>query len=120
MLEMGTFHLNFRLPDPFRFKVAALKHAYLAACLHLQRIPQTAEASTIRSDLLAVRDADKGAPFPRSGHAERLSLYRSHRPPQGPPLAIVVTRQEDDTSPREHLISLAGTVFVTWPFSENP
>ena len=32
MIRSGTFWLDFRPPDPSRFKLAALKHAYLAAC----------------------------------------------------------------------------------------
>jgi hypothetical protein len=120
MIRTGTVWLNFRLPDPRRFKLAALKHAYLAACLYLGYVPDIPDAVEIRADLIAARDTPRHLPPPPSQHAERLSLYRSDLLPQGPPLAIVATRPDHPDDEAEPLISLAGTLFVSWPFSIVP
>jgi hypothetical protein len=120
MFKAGSFWLHFCEPDPRRFKLAALKHAYLAACLYLGYVPNFTEADQIRADLLAARDTPRRLPPPPSTYAERLSLYRSERPPQGPPLAIMVTRPNDLEENPEYLISLAGTLLVSWPFSIVP
>jgi hypothetical protein len=120
MIRTGTFWLHFRPPDPRRFKLAALKHAYLAVCLYLGYVPGIRDAVEIRADLLAARDTPRHVPPPVSGHADRLSLYRSDLAPQGPPLAIVATCPENPDEEPEYLISLAGTLFVSWPFSIVP
>jgi len=117
MIRSGTFWLNFRRPDPGRFKIAALKHAYLAACLYLGYVPDSPDADEIRADLIAALNTPRRLPPPRSQHAERLALYRSEQPPLGPPLAIVATRPEDPDEQPQYLISLAGTLYVSWPFS---
>ena len=120
MIRSGTFWLDFRPPDPSRFKLAALEHAYLAACLYLGYVPLFSEAEQIRAELVAARDTPRRLPPPPSAHAERLALYRSDLPPQGAPLAIVATRPDDPNERPEYLISLAGTLFVSWPFSIVP
>ncbi len=51
MIRSGTFWLDFRPPDPSRFKLAALEHAYLAACLYLGYVPLFSEAEQIRRNL---------------------------------------------------------------------
>lgn len=120
MLDEGTFHLHYRRPDPRRYRLAALKHAYLAACLYLGYVPAIPDAEAIRADLLSARDSPKRSRPPASEHADRLAIYQSHAPPKGPPLAIVATRLDEPAARREYLISLAGVMFVSWPFTEVP
>jgi len=120
MLRAGTFSMHYRKPDPRRFRLALLKHAYLAACLYLGYVPNIPDAGQIRAALIAARDTPKSIRPEASTHAERLTIYRSNRPPQGPPLAIMATRPEDSDEDRVPLISLAGTLFVSWPFSVVP
>ena len=83
-------------------------------------MPGIRDAVEIRADLLAARDTPRHVPPPVSGHADRLSLYRSDLALQGPPLAIVATCPENPDEEPEYLISLAGTLFVSWPFSIVP
>jgi hypothetical protein len=120
MLDDGTFHLHYRRPDPRRYRLAALKHAYLAACLYLGYVPDIPDAEAIRADLLSARDSPKRSHPPASEHADRLAIYRSHAAPKGPSLAIVATRPDETAARREYLISLAGVMFVSWPFAEVP
>ena len=120
MLDDGTFQLHYRRPDPRRYRLAALKHAYLAACLYLGYVPDLPDAEAIRADLLLARDSPKQSRQPASEHADRLAIYRSHAPPKGPSLAIVATRPDKAAVRREYLISLAGVMFVSWPFTEVP
>ena len=59
MLRAGELNMHWREPEPSRYRTAALKHAYLAACLHLQTIPSGEEAEAVRAALLQARDADR-------------------------------------------------------------
>lgn len=120
MLEAGTFNLHFREPDPRRVQLALRKHAYLAACLHLGRVPDTPDVRQIRADLLAARNALPRTRPAASKLAERLRVYRSHRPPAGPPLALVLSRLDGLPDDQKLLISLAGSLFVSWPFEIRP
>lgn len=118
MLHSGSFTMNYRLPDSRRYRLALLKHAYLAACLYLGYVPGIPEADEVRRDLVAARDTAKRDEPPSSRLADRLEFYRSGCGRQGPRLAIVLAqRPGEDPKP---LISLAGTLFVSWPFSTVP
>lgn len=121
MLRAGTFQLHYREPDPRRFKIALLKHTYLAACLYLGYVPDTAEAIAIREFLVAARDAPRREGPPVDPLVDNLVVYRSGRPAAGPPLAIVKTQPAEVAGGvPPYLISLAGTLFVSWPFSVVP
>jgi len=117
MLKSGTWNVNFRLPDANRRGLALLKHAYLAACLHLHNIPDAEDARAIRADLLAARDTPRRATLP--SFVDRLLVYRGGIGRQGPPLALARMIPPDGGDP-QILISLAGVLFVSWPFEELP
>lgn len=108
MVTSGEFRLHYREPDPRRWGLALLKHAYLAACLYLRSVPDTAEARAIRADLVAARDTPTKTRPPASAAANRLKVYRSEVGRQGPPLALVARDDCDEGEPPELLISLAG------------
>lgn len=120
IMASGQFRLHYRLPDPRRWGLALLKHAYLAACLHLRMVPDTREARAIRADLIAARDTSANMRPPPSAAAERLKVYRSMVGRQGPPLALVARDDWSEGEPPDVLISLAGVLFVSWPFAELP
>jgi hypothetical protein len=82
MLKGPEFALQFVPPNPRLYKLAALKHAYLAACLDLRAIPQTLCADVIRRDLLAARDAPSRREIPPSEYA--LSQQPGGIPAQRP------------------------------------
>jgi hypothetical protein len=120
IVNSGEFRLHYREPDPRRWRLALLKHAYLAACLYLRSIPDTAEARAIRADLIAARDTPTKTRPPASTAADRLKVYRSEVGRQGPQLALVARHDCDEGEPPELLISLAGVLFVSWPFADLP
>lgn len=112
------FDMTYSPPDPRRCGLALLKHAYLAACLHLQSVPDTDEVHAIRADLIAARDTPPRTRPRESAAAKRMTVYRSPVGKQGPPLALVARHDPEGETEPETLISLAGALFVTWPFSD--
>jgi hypothetical protein len=118
MIASGDWRMHYREPDPRRWRMALLKHAYLAACLYFGSVPDTADARTIRADLLAVRDLPRNSGPPPCEAANRLKVYRSHVGAQGPTLALVARPGAEDDAEPEILISLAGALFVSWPIRD--
>lgn len=117
ILASGEFTFEFSPPDLRTLQYAALKSAYLAACNFFRHLPQSESAERIRRDLVLARTTSLRDPLPASVDAERMRLYKTFRPPTGRPLALMKTPRDSD-EPREFLISLAGTVIVSWPFSD--
>jgi hypothetical protein len=103
---------------PNRYKLAALKHAYLAACLDLRAIPETPSADLIRHDLRAARDATSRAGVPVSECALSMPLMPTHEQPSGPSIALGIVRRPDGLA--EIWIILAGSIAVPWPLPDRP
>jgi hypothetical protein len=120
MLANGGISMSFRLPDPARWRLAALKHAYLAACCHLGAIPDTAAAEQIRDLLVAAREAPPRSTSELPSIAAELGIGRTDGPPQGPPLALMAAPGGGPRAADEPWISLAGTVLVRWPLPDAP
>lgn len=110
MLTGGQLNYAYAPPDPNRYKLAALKYAYLAACLDRREIPHTPFAQTIRADLVAARDAPSGRDVPPSDYAAGIPLMRFYQQPSGPSLALALA----DGS-QQIWILLTGTIGVPWP-----
>jgi hypothetical protein len=119
MLKGHEFSLLLTPPDPNRYKLAALKHAYLAACLELRTIPETPSAEVIRQDLRGARDATSRAGVPVSQYARSMPLMRTHEQPAEPSVALAIVRRSDD-GVAEIWIALAGTIAVPWPLPDCP
>jgi hypothetical protein len=118
MLRSGQFSLHISPPDPRRYRIAALKHAYLAVCCQLGGIPASAAAKEVRADLVAARDAVAMSEIPQSHRASDLRIMRSAAGPQGPALALARLPAEDV---RDSVwISLAGSLLVAWPLPDVP
>lgn len=121
ILNSGEMSLSFEPPNRNRYRLAALKHAYLAACLRLKRIPTGRAADQIRADLLAVRDAPDTASIPVSDLAAQLPLLRSYAPPAGPAVGLAIGRpRQPPDGPWTYFVSLAGVILVGWPLSDAP
>lgn len=118
MLKGTEFTLQFTPPDPNRYKLAALKHAYLAACLDLRAIPQTPCADVVRHDLRAARDARSRAAVPTSEYALSMPLMRTHGQPGEPSVALSVVEGPEGLA--EFWILLAGSIAVPWPLPDAP
>ncbi|MGE0843223.1 HNH endonuclease [Pseudonocardia sp.] len=122
MLQSREFELTVRSLDEHRWRIAALKHAYLAACLSLGQIPETESAREIRRDLVAARDAASTSKVPRSGIADSLFIGRTFQragDPQIPSPALC--RYVDKEGGEAQVgILLATQLMVSWPLSDIP
>jgi hypothetical protein len=118
MLASGQFQMEFVEPAEPVWMVAALKHAYLGACLCLGEVPQTELADKVRAELVAVRDLPRGAPFPESSAARPMRVAKSYEPAQGPAVALVAIVDENGVM-LDGGISFAGTLFVSWPLDAD-
>jgi hypothetical protein len=120
MLTSGQITLDMPLPDRNRYQLAALKHAYLAACCNLRRVPEGALADAIRADLMSARNAPENSDIPHSAIAAGLGMMRSFAEPSEPILALAAVASRTSPGMSEVWISLAGTVLVQWPLPDDP
>jgi hypothetical protein len=120
MLHDGGLSVFFREPDPARWRLAALKHAYLAACCCLGAVPESATADVIRVLLIGARDAASGSHLQLSQMAAGLGIGRTHGAPRGPSLALMAVPTRESEGSAEAWISLAGAVLVRWPLPDIP
>jgi hypothetical protein len=112
MLKSGQVDLAGLLPDRNRYRLALLKHAYLAACMKFG-ILQSDAADEIRRDLMAARDAASRKDVPESRLALGLTVLRLHQPfPTVTPPAVWAVARET-TGPCQGVL-LAARVFVSW------
>ncbi len=114
ILRSGAGQIEYGVPNPKVWRVAALKHAYLAACLALGEVPDTDHAAAVRGVLVATRDRERGQLPPETGLSKGLRLARSHQPAQGPTV-LLVALVDAEGRPTDYGVSFAGTLFVSWP-----
>lgn len=114
MLASGTAEMSGRRPIPRIWLIAALKHAYLAACLTLGEVPSTDHAAAIRGLLITARDGARGELPPKTGLTTGLRIARTGVPATGPTVQLVAL-VDADGSPLDYGLLLAGTMFVSWP-----
>lgn len=118
LLESGQFDMEWVLPDRSVWAIAALKHAYLGACLVLGRIPHTPLARQIRHDLIAVRDTPDRDALPASECAEALRINKTHAPASSVSVGLVEVLDANGARVDRGLL-LAGTLFISWPLEEE-
>jgi hypothetical protein len=118
-LFQGSITSHQAWPHPNQYMNGILKSTYLAATLHLGGVPVgIPSVDEIRAELLAARDSPKRATVGMGPRARALKVYRTGAEASGPPLALVRTEQAGESV---YLLSLAGTLLVSWPFPElNP
>jgi hypothetical protein len=114
MLASGSAQIHYRIPNPRVWRVAALKHAYLAACLTLGEIPNTDHAAALRGVLVTTRDARRGELPPENNLAKTIRIAQSNQPAQGPTV-VLVALVDGDNQIVDYGLSFAGTLFVSWP-----
>lgn len=120
MRQGGRIHSHWHLPRSAEIRNGMLKNAYLAACLHIGQVPDVQSATEIRAELQAVAQAASRRVTVAGPHAAKLRFYRTGAPPTVS-LALLHGNGLNDGDRPEHLIALAGTVLVDWPFPEiNP
>jgi hypothetical protein len=114
MLTSGTGEIRYRIPNPRVWRMAALKHAYLGACLALGEVPNTELAAAVRGVLVASRDGDRGELPPETGLASGLRVAQSHQPAHGPTI-VLAALVDAGGGVLDWGLSFAGTLFVSWP-----
>lgn len=114
MLASGTSQIHYRIPNPRVWRVAALKHAYLAACLALGEIPNTDHAAALRGVLVMTRDSKRGQLPPENTLAKTIRIAQSNQPAQGPTV-LLVALVDSENEIVDYGLSFAGTLFVSWP-----
>jgi hypothetical protein len=121
-MRRGAIELSMTipLPDMTRVRLAALKHAYLAACLALGKIPAGPTADLMRGVLTFVRDFDGREKLPANvvKYAEQVELARTYLPPSTTPVVVMVRDPVPDSGLVEAWICLAGVLMVRWPLPE--
>jgi len=110
----GRVEMRCSPPDEHRCRLAALKGAYLAACLLLRSIPETPEAKAVRAELTAVRDLPRKRCPKISELCAGLKIRKSQGPAVPGEIALVQVRPSDGRAP-EIAVCLARTLLVTWP-----
>lgn len=114
MLASGTAQIHYRIPNPRVWRVAALKHAYLAACLALGKIPNTDHAAVLRGFLVRTRDARRGELPPENNLARSIRIAQSNQPAKGPTV-LLVALVDAGNEIVDYGLSFAGTLFASWP-----
>lgn len=106
--EVTALPESVRAPDPVRVQLAALKSAYLAACVALGQVPSSPSAKGIQRGLRHVRDTDE---LPTTGFG--FPVVRCPGGQKRQPSQLVVIG-------RETWISLAGVLLTPWPLCDAP
>ena len=114
-LKDPSVQIHYRVPRPAEYMTGLLKSVYLAACLHFGGVAHTASMMAARDEILAARDAKSRRQVKLGPIAEGLRAHRTGRPASGPPLALLKSDHEGETT---YLVSLSGTVLVEWPFPD--
>jgi hypothetical protein len=110
----ARFSMSFTEPDHPRYRLAALKNAYLGACLLLRSMPQTPESVAIRAELVAARELGRKQPVKVSSLCARQQIWKSHGPAVPGEIALTRTQPSDAATPII-AVSLARTLMVSWP-----
>jgi hypothetical protein len=118
MLASGTARMHYRIPNPRVWRVAALKHAYLAACLALGEIPDTDHAAALRGILVLTRDAERGELPPENNLSMTLRVAQSNQPAHGPTILLAALVNAEDEIV-DYGLSFSGTLFVSWPLDAH-
>lgn len=111
----GEMQMEFAEPDPHRYQVALLKHAYLAACLHLGTVPGGVAADGVRAELISIRDSADRHDLPAAPISASLDYGRSYEPTDG---ALHVGSLDDSTG-NAVLKIVMGAIVVSWPLCDE-
>ncbi|MCH7229947.1 HNH endonuclease [Glycomyces sp. L485] len=109
----GDITLTFGLPDRARVFAAALKSAYLGACLLARRVPFTREAEAVRAALRAARDTQKSEPLSLRGID--FDWWIARRPGSIEAGRIGLERVRVAGEEPQYAVSLGGALLVSWP-----
>ncbi|CAM5282787.1 HNH endonuclease [Leifsonia shinshuensis] len=110
----GQFQMEYITADRARSHIAAVKSAYLAACLAVRAIPTGSRADALRAELVAARDT------PRDNSIELSPLMKSIRVARtagtvNPGEILLMAPTELETDDVGFVISFNRVFAVDWP-----
>lgn len=106
-----TFHVE--KSSNALWRAAVLKHAYLAACVLLGRIPESTNSDEIRAELLTYRAREL---TDLGDLAKSLPMYRGYH--MHPRSGLVLVADPEQAGIYLLMIQLAGFGFVSWPLPD--
>jgi hypothetical protein len=116
MLKSGEVELSGVRPSRARYRLALLKHAFLAGCMEFGII-RGHWADVVRNDLIAARDCGNRRLIPSSAMADGLTVLRYFGPSLDvPPVAVAVAPVDGVGMDG---VLLGGRVFVSWSSEIN-
>lgn len=118
LLNAGEVEFTATAPDPNRLALAALKQAYLSACVYLRAIPAGTEQ--VRAELIAARDAPSREEVPYSPMAAGVEILRLDPASGRPPAEPLVHAVAEIHGVVEQGALLGGVVFVSWSSDPAP
>ncbi|MFT4307304.1 MAG: HNH endonuclease [Microbacterium sp.] len=110
----GSFEMTYPQADTTRTHVAAVKSAYLAACVTMRVVPTSPRAKALRADLLAARDAPRSQRLKLSPLMKSIRVARSASEPAPGELVLMVEGGTEQNSPR-FVLSFNRVFAVDWP-----
>jgi hypothetical protein len=114
VLRSGSGELAVTPLDMPLVLAAGLKHAYLAACLHQQAVPESADVDRVRAVLVAARDRDREALMDA---LEKLGFEATFGWIEAVGIPPVLLLETEDNDP--HWVILFGGRFILqWPFAD--
>lgn len=117
MLRSGAFSIEYVPLDPKAAHIAAVKSAYLAACVFLKEVPDTPQATAIRAELIQVRDRRRGAEWEISPLLQSIRKLQSGEVPTPGEIRLVHIKERDGS--RTLAISFNRAFAVEWPLEAS-
>lgn len=112
ILASGSFEWDARPYDREKAVLAAVKSAYLIACLMIGQIPTSPKADAIRAELVRARDFPRDQPYERGEAIRALGVAIGSASPQHGNIAILQLDEGDQMTPG---ILFNHRLFVEWP-----
>lgn len=109
ILEAGQFDISYQAADMNAAHIAAIKSAYLAACLIVGEVPRTTVATKIRTELARAVGRPRGDRHRMSQRMQAIKLGRACVPPA--PGEIVLLEDAEGN----HAIGFNRVFAVDWP-----
>jgi hypothetical protein len=113
MIQSGKIEFTIPVFNDRAFRLAALKSAYLAACLILREVPRTERAEAIRAELVAARDRNRDEAFELSPLAQSMQISRTAVEPEPGEIALVHLTHGDGSA--TYVISFNRVFAIDWP-----
>ncbi|MEB0000412.1 HNH endonuclease [Cryobacterium sp. RTS3] len=113
IIRSGQFEVTYPNPDGKAAHLAAVKTAYLAACLIMREIPRTPHSDAIRAELLAARDRDRAESYELSSLLKSIQMSRSEAEPVLGEICLTSLSLQDGSI--SYAISFNRVFAVDWP-----